>query len=356
MSSLPDKPKSSSMQADLLRMESEAEGPLDVWLERIVARNPPPVVDYAFACSNHRSEFLAQISEYSEDLVRIVLRGFLFPSGTFGLDRTYHEALKSWRGTGDSPSESEFVRRRERYFTLVDGGVVRPTPPPWEGNTWVLDLLPHFPRQALEGLRAYFLAHAQHLPDGRLNGLDDATAIVRARYITVGIGPHRALAALRSLDPREFEHLVERLYHARGYATTLTRRSRDGGYDVMATCDDPGRREHLLIECKLWEKKVGVRVVRQLLGTVAERGARGGVLVTTSSFTRDAIDFGRDNRLDLVASDALLELLNEHLGARWPERIDRRIAESQRQAGGHGGPADSMGLTDSAIEPASRKP
>ena len=54
---------------------------------------------------------------------------------------------------------------------------------PWEGITWILDLLPHWPSYALQALNAYFQAHCQHLPDGRLAGLSNAGAVIRAKFI-----------------------------------------------------------------------------------------------------------------------------------------------------------------------------
>jgi hypothetical protein len=75
-------------------------------------------------------------------------------------------------------------------------------PPPWEGITWILDLLPHWPAEALASIGAYQLAHAQDLPDGRHSSLGDAMAVIRARWVrnnsTAG-----SLKSVLSLGPRE---------------------------------------------------------------------------------------------------------------------------------------------------------
>ena len=54
---------------------------------------------------------------------------------------------------------------------------------PWERVTWILDLLPDHLSKAVDALDAYFLAHIQFLPDGRMDGLEDAEAVIRQRYL-----------------------------------------------------------------------------------------------------------------------------------------------------------------------------
>ncbi|MBT4158828.1 MAG: restriction endonuclease, partial [Planctomycetaceae bacterium] len=73
-------------------------------------------------------------------------------------------------------------------------------------------------------------------------------------------------AFLRSMDSREFECLVERLYHSMGYETELTPARSDGGRDVIANRWVPGRQENILVECKRYTKPVGVDFARRLLG------------------------------------------------------------------------------------------
>jgi len=47
-------------------------------------------------------------------------------------------------------------------------------------------LLPQSPRRALDVIDAYISVHAGFMPDGRLLGMTDARAIIRAKYILVG--------------------------------------------------------------------------------------------------------------------------------------------------------------------------
>lgn len=216
---------------------------------------------------------------------------------------------------------------------LVAHAINESSPPPWEGVTWILDLLPHWPGEALASLAAYQLAHAQQLPDGRYNGLSDAMAVIRAKWIG-GSRPGKKLAMIVALSPRDFEHLIESIYDAMGYVTELTPRGRDGGHDVVARRNaGPSRRETLLIECKRYNRPVGVETVRTFHGVVYENHVNKGVLVTSSTFTRGARDKAAQYpRLELVAGVELVALCDEYLGASFDLRIDSILNGSKRRA------------------------
>ena len=109
--------------------------------------------------------------------------------------------------------------------------------------------------------KAYFLAHALELPDGRIVGIGDAQAVIRAMWIGNPVSGAEKRELVFQLGHRRFEHLLERLYAEMGFETTLTAPKGDGGRDVIATKDVPGEKQRTLIECKLWRKAVGVPVV-----------------------------------------------------------------------------------------------
>ncbi len=54
-----------------------------------------------------------------------------------------------------------------------------------------------------------------------------------------------------------------------------------------------------------------------------------GVLVTTGSFTKGAKEFTERNNIELIDGDALVLLLNEHLGSNWLLHLERLINESE---------------------------
>ena len=116
---------------------------------------------------------------------------------------------------------------------------------------------------------------------------------------------------LFSLNPRRFEELVAELLFRNGMEVELTERSKDGGRDILAwTTTDMGRQLYL-VECKRYNEKnpVGVGIVRALYGIIEAEKATGGIIVTTSKFTKGAINFARtfEHRLWLNDYNRLLK-------------------------------------------------
>jgi uncharacterized protein YjbI with pentapeptide repeats len=96
---------------------------------------------------------------------------------------------------------------------------------------------------------------------------------------------------MRELSPREFEKLIAAVFKNQGFDVSLTKETRDGGYDIFAVKHDKltGCNKYL-IECKKYaeQNKVHVGIVRSLLGVVFMHQATKGIIATTSFFTKDA--------------------------------------------------------------------
>jgi len=121
---------------------------------------------------------------------------------------------------------------------------------------------------------------------------------------------------MQDLTPRKFEELVAVLFSAKGYDVELTPATRDGGFDMRAFHRNAVGTFLTLIECKRCGPKrpVSVDVVRGLYGVTEDEGATTGLIVTTSSFTRDAKSFQDRNkyRIQLADHAALQAWLREH--------------------------------------------
>lgn len=119
----------------------------------------------------------------------------------------------------------------------------------------------------------------------------------------------RTLQGLRAMRWQDFEKLVADAYRADGWRVVETGRDgTDGGVDLIL-------RRHgevvLAVQCKKWTADVvGVSLVRELQGALADAGAGAGVFVTASYFTQDAIDFAGRHRMELVDGGGLLALLD----------------------------------------------
>jgi restriction system protein len=176
--------------------------------------------------------------------------------------------------------------------------------------------------KALDVIDAYFAAHHHRLPDGRIHGLSDAEAIIRRRYLH-GENPREALLSLR---PDEFEFLIGALYEEIGYEVVVTQTSRDGGVDVEARRSDVGGQALILIQCKRYADVVRVPAVRELMGVVSRRQANKGVIVATCGFTQPARQEATSTpMIELIDFPLLNRLLNQYMGAKWPERITHEI-------------------------------
>lgn len=199
----------------------------------------------------------------------------------------------------------------------------------WEGMTWVIDLLPHWPNKAIDALDAYFLANCQFLPDDVLNALGDCKSMIRARYID----KEQPREIFLNLNHKDFEKLVASLYQEIGYEVTLTQSSYDGGIDIKAERRIPTLKEKIIIQCKNYSSNIPVDEVRKLLGVLASTKATKGVLVTSSDFTKESIKFAKENpSIEIINHKQLSQLFNEQHGPYWTYKIERFIRDFKRQS------------------------
>jgi len=110
---------------------------------------------------------------------------------------------------------------------------------------------------------------------------------------------------LRHVSPRKFEEIVASLIERDGFRVELTPSSNDGGRDILAYHDHALGTNLFLVECKRYApgNPVGAQIVRQLFGVLEDEDATGAAIVTTSSFTREAIAFADRNSRKLALRD-----------------------------------------------------
>lgn len=110
---------------------------------------------------------------------------------------------------------------------------------------------------------------------------------------------------LRELDPRKFEELIAHIFANKGYEITLTPKTRDGGKDIIALYKSPFGHQLFIIECKKYNenKKVGVELVRSLYGVKTAEHFNQAILITTSSFSKPAMDFARPLKFEMELND-----------------------------------------------------
>ena len=128
------------------------------------------------------------------------------------------------------------------------------------------------------------------------------------------------LAQVKNCPPEFFERLVVRLLTSIGYGGSLTDagkaigRSGDGGVDGVIKEDKLGL-DLLYIQAKRWgDSTVGRPEIQGFVGALYGKKAKRGIFITTSTFSRAAIDYaeGLDSRIVLINGTQLAELMFEY--------------------------------------------
>lgn len=118
------------------------------------------------------------------------------------------------------------------------------------------------------------------------------------------------------LGPRRFEEALAEIWAGLGWETVLTPPAGDGGLDIRAIRSKQGVYLCYLIEAKAYapDRPVGVDIVRKLYGVVERERATHGILATTSSFTRGAVEEARavKYRLSLAGVNRIHEWLQDY--------------------------------------------
>ena len=91
---------------------------------------------------------------------------------------------------------------------------------------------------------------------------------------------------LRKIDWFQFEKLIELIYRNRGYSVQrLGGANPDGGVDLIVESAN----EKFVVQCKHWRKwYVGVRQIREFLGTLADTKVPNGIFITLTGYSGEA--------------------------------------------------------------------
>jgi restriction system protein len=107
-----------------------------------------------------------------------------------------------------------------------------------------------------------------------------------------------SIDSIGNLSWRRFESLVSEAFRRKGYmALDNIEDGPDGGVDIVLRKDE----QVVFVQCKHWKtKKVGVNIVRELLGAMTARNVNEGIVVTSGGFTQEAMDFAKSNSIQLI--------------------------------------------------------
>lgn len=153
-----------------------------------------------------------------------------------------------------------------------------------------------------------FLIHTQELADFKsnkeisfLNNLVEKLKRIQGRT-------YRTEDEWRQMSDRDFEFEIGKVYSRLGYQTKVTKRSGDGGVDVIATKDN----ETVYIQCKHYGENthLGAPELQAFWGCCSGNGISKGVMVCTSGLTKDAQAFANKlkEKLEIIGMKELMKL------------------------------------------------
>lgn len=121
---------------------------------------------------------------------------------------------------------------------------------------------------------------------------------------------------LMDMDPTTFEHLIRQVFMAKGdFQGWTTTPSKDDGVDAVITNKTTLVGGLVVVQAKRYKTVIGPQHIRELVGTMDEKRAGRGILVTTSWFTGGAWAKARENgRIELIDGQRLVHLIKENLG------------------------------------------
>ena len=115
-------------------------------------------------------------------------------------------------------------------------------------------------------------------------------------------------------------------------AGKATKRTGDEGIDGLVKEDKLGL-DIIYIQAKRWQKGnvVGRPEIQKFVGALAGQGARKGIFITTSNFTKEAMDYKprNDTSIILIDGQKLVELMYEfNIGVSTEKRFEIKRLDS----------------------------
>lgn len=118
-----------------------------------------------------------------------------------------------------------------------------------------------------------------------------------------------SLTLLQSIEWKRFEDLCAAYYQSKGIRCATTPLGPDGGIDIRLFQGDDNRTT-TIVQCKAWpENKVGVKLLRELLGVRVAEKAEKAFFMTCGGYTEDASKFATDNGITLFTGEMFLMML-----------------------------------------------
>lgn len=118
------------------------------------------------------------------------------------------------------------------------------------------------------------------------------------------------LEFLMSLEWKRYEEVCKEFLTIKenGNKINLTKKGADGGIDLKIN----DKKDNLIGvgQCKAYNSKITIEKIRELYGIMASEKVEKGYFFTTSSFTKDAIEFAKNQNIDLIDGEKLIKTVS----------------------------------------------
>lgn len=129
-----------------------------------------------------------------------------------------------------------------------------------------------------------------------------------------------SIELLQQIEWKLFEDVSAAYFKEKGIRAELTKLGADGGIDIKLFQDDSGNPTSL-VQCKAWNTKlVGVKPIREFLGVMSHEKIPKGFFMASGSFSQDAIEIAKANRITLVNGNMFLAMI-QRLPAEGQQRL-----------------------------------
>lgn len=119
------------------------------------------------------------------------------------------------------------------------------------------------------------------------------------------VGRDRSLDRIHYMEGWEFEQFMAKVLRDSGYAVESTPLSGDQGVDILLGTDD-GK---IAVQLKRYTRPVGNKAVQEVLAGRVHYAAQEAWVITTSSFTKSAVELARSTNVRLIDGNELREWL-----------------------------------------------
>ncbi|MEV4728758.1 PIN-like domain-containing protein [Saccharopolyspora sp. NPDC049426] len=169
------------------------------------------------------------------------------------------------------------------------------------------DLLLISLKDFIEGARKYL---SSTVSDETLEQLREASGDVES-LLPAEFREPSSVPDLQELPPLEFERLIRYLLIQMGYNVEVGP-SLARPYDFWLTAGPEMENVPAIVEVKRYRRPVPSEVVYQLIGAVRHTSARSAMLITSSSFAKEAQWIAEAEPIELIDGKMLVELLAGH--------------------------------------------